>query len=160
MEKTNAMRVLDQAHIPYTVSEYEVDESDLSAPTVAAKAGLDIERVFKTLVLRGSSGTIFVCVVPGGYILDLKKAANVAYEKKVQMISVKELLPLTGYIRGGCSPIGMKRHYTTYIDESCQLYDRIYVSAGVRGLQISLASDDLCNLTKGTNSRSRIATKS
>ncbi|MBN2859304.1 MAG: Cys-tRNA(Pro) deacylase [Sphaerochaetaceae bacterium] len=147
MEKTNAVRALEQAHIPYTVSTYEVDETDLSAPSVAAKAGLDIERVFKTLILRGSSGTVFVCVIPGGYTLDLKKAAAVAGEKKVQMIGVREIFPLTGYIRGGCSPVGMKRNYATFIDESCQLYDSIYVSAGVRGVQVALAPDDLRTLT-------------
>jgi len=147
MEKTNALRVLEQAHITHTVSTYEVDETDLSAPSVAAKAGLDIERVFKTLILRGSSGTVFVCVIPGGYTLDLKKASAAAGEKKVQMIGVREILPLTGYIRGGCSPVGMKRHYATYIDESCQLYESIYVSAGVRGVQVALAPDDLCALT-------------
>ena len=147
MEKTNAVRVLDQAQIPYTLSAYEVDEKDLSAPAVAKKAGLDIERVFKTLVLRGSSGTILVCIIPGGYELDLRKVANAAGEKKVQMVAVREILNLTGYIRGGCSPIGMRRNYETYIDESCQLYGSIYVSAGIRGLQIALAPEDLCSLT-------------
>ncbi len=143
MEKTNAVRLLEKKEVPFSLIEYVVDESDLSAPSVAKKAGLDLERVFKTLVLRGASGALFVCVIPGGYELDLKKAAQAAGEKKAEMIALKELLSLTGYIRGGCSPVGMKKHYPTFIDETCQLYETIYVSAGVRGLQFLLDPEDL-----------------
>ncbi len=143
MEKTNAVRLLEKEKIDFTLTEYEVDESDLSAAAVAAKAGLDLERVFKTLVLRGASNAIFVCVIPGGYELDLKKAAQASGEKKAEMIHVKEILSLTGYIRGGCSPVGMKKRYPTYIDETCLLHESIYVSAGVRGLQILIAPEDL-----------------
>ena len=143
MEKTNAVRLLEKERVSFTLVEYEVDESDLSAASVAAKAGFDLEQVFKTLVLRGSSGNIFVCVIPGGYELNLKKASQVAKEKKVELVAVKEILSLTGYIRGGCSPIGMKKNYPTYIDETCQLHERIYVSAGIRGLQVLIAPDDL-----------------
>lgn len=143
MTKTNAARILDSHGIRYELIEYHVDESDLSAASVATKLGQDIEQVFKTLVLRGDKKGIFVCVIPGGEELDLKKAAKISGNKYAEMIAMKELLELTGYIRGGCSPIGMKKKYPTYIDETCILYDEIYVSAGVRGLQFKIAPDDL-----------------
>ncbi len=143
MEKTNAVRILEKEHVPFTLLEYEVDDSDVSAAAVAAKSGIDLERVFKTLVLRGSSSEIFVCVIPGGYELNLRKAAVAAGEKKAELIALKELLPLTGYIRGGCSPIGMKRRFPTYIDETCQLHEKIFVSAGMRGLQVLISPEDL-----------------
>jgi len=143
MTKTNAARLLDKQGVKYDLIEYEVDESDLSAISVAAKLGQDIEQVFKTLVLRGDKTGIFVCVIPGGEELDLKKAAQSSGNKNAEMVAVKEILGLTGYIRGGCSPLGMKKKYPTYIDESCILYDFIFVSAGIRGLQIKIASNDL-----------------
>ena len=127
----------------YTLVPYEVDENDLSATHVAEQLGEDIRQVFKTLVLRGDRTGYFVCVVPGGEEVDLKKAAKVSGNKSCEMIHVKELLPLTGYIRGGCSPIGMKKHFPTYVHASALEFEQIYVSAGQRGLQIRLAPSDL-----------------
>ncbi len=143
MEKTNAMRMLEQAGVAFRTGEYEVDESDLSGVHAAEALGVDPGCVFKTLVARGEKrGTLVFCI-PVAEELDLKKCAVVAKDKKVEMIHVKELLGLTGYIRGGCSPIGMKKKYPTYIDETCILYDEIYVSAGVRGHQIILNPEEL-----------------
>ena len=147
MNKTNAARILDSAGINYSLTEYKVDESDLSATHVAEQMGQDIGQVFKTLVLRGDKTGLFVCVIPGADEVDLKKAAKASGNKSAEMIHVKELQPLTGYIRGGCSPIGMKKHYPTYLDEQCILYDEIYISAGIRGMQIKLAPDDLVKVT-------------
>ena len=147
MTKTNAVRLLEARGIDFTLAEYEVDENNFSAASVAAKAGLDIDRVFKTLVLRSSDNEIFVCVIPGAFELDLKKAAKAHGCKKADLIPMKELLPLTGYIRGGCSPVGMKKDYPTYIDETCEIHDSIYVSAGVRGLQLCLTPEDLLDVT-------------
>ena len=143
IEKTNAARLLDRAKIPYTLIPYEVDEEDLSCTHVAAQLGEAIECVFKTLVLKGDRSGYFVCVVPGDHEVDLKAAARVSGNKKADLIPMKELLPVTGYIRGGCSPIGMKKHFPTYIHETCRQFPYIYVSAGVRGLQIKLAPGDL-----------------
>jgi Cys-tRNA(Pro)/Cys-tRNA(Cys) deacylase len=143
MSKTNAARILDKLNIRYDLIPYEVDEADLSAISVAAKLGQNIDQVFKTLVLEGNKTGIFVCVIPGGEELDLKKAAQASGNKSVMMIPVKEILELTGYIRGGCSPLGMKKKYPAFIDETCSLYDYIFVSAGIRGLQIKIAPDDL-----------------
>lgn len=143
MTKTNAARLLDSQGIKYELISYEVDESDLSAGTVAAKLGQNIEQVFKTLVLRGDKTGIFVCIIPGGEELDLKKAAQVSGNKSSTMVAMKEILELTGYIRGGCSPIGMKKKYPTYIDECCILCEFIFVSAGIRGLQIKISPEDL-----------------
>ena len=134
--KTNAARLLDAAGISYTLVPYEVDEDHLEASHVAQQLGEDLDRVFKTLVLRGDRNGLFVCVIPGSLEVDLKVAARISGNKSCAMIHVKELLPLTGYIRGGCSPIGMKKPFPTFIHESALLYDTIYVSAGVRGLQI------------------------
>lgn len=147
MNKTNAARILDRAGINYSLTEYEVDESDLSAMHIAAQLGQDIGQVFKTLVLRGDKTGLFVCVIPGADEVDLKKAAKVSGNKSAEMIHVKELQPLTGYIRGGCSPIGMKKNYPTYLDEQCILYDEIYISAGIRGMQIKLSPNDLQKVT-------------
>jgi len=147
MGKTNAVRILEQQKIPFTLVDYEVDESDLSAVAVASKMGLPIDQIFKTLVLRSSSHEIFVCIIPGACELDLKKAAAAAGFKKADLIPVKEILPLTGYIRGGCSPIGMKKAYPSYLDETGMLYDDIYVSAGVRGTQVNIKPEDLTGLT-------------
>lgn len=143
MKKTNAARLLDKAKISYELIPYEVDEEDLSAVHVAASLGENIEQVFKTLVLQGDKSGYFVCVIPGEHEVDLKLAAKVSGNKKCDLIPVKELLPLTGYIRGGCSPMGMKKHFPTYIHETCMRFPYIYVSAGVRGLQIKLAPEDL-----------------
>ena len=142
-QKTNAARLLDAAGINYELIPYEVDENNLDAGHVAAQLGEDLDCVFKTLVLRGDKTGLFVCVVPGSTEVDLKVAAKISGNKNCEMIHVKELLPLTGYIRGGCSPIGMKKPYPTFIHESAELYDYIYVSAGVRGLQIRISPADL-----------------
>ena len=141
--KTNAARLLDAASIDYVLIPYEVDETDLGAQHIADQLGENIEQVFKTLVLQGDKTGLFVCVIPGAEEVDLKKAARVSGNKKVDLIPMKELLPTTGYIRGGCSPVGMKKPYPTYIDESCILYDYIYVSAGVRGLQFKINPETL-----------------
>ena len=143
IQKTNAARLLDAAGIAYSLVEYTVDEEHLEASHVAAQLGEDIDRVFKTLVLRGDKSGPFVCVIPGSFEVDLKVAARISGNKNCEMLHVKELLPLTGYIRGGCSPIGMKKQFPTFIHESALLYDSIYVSAGVRGLQLCLSPQDL-----------------
>ena len=143
MKKTNAARILDRLKINYELIEYEVDESDLSAVHLAATAGVPIEKVFKTLVLEGDKNGHFVCIVQGGDEIDLKKAALASANKKVAMIPMKDLEPLTGYIRGGCSPLGMKKNFPVYIDNSAFDQPMIYISAGVRGMQIKLAPADL-----------------
>lgn len=136
--KTNAARLLDAAQIEYELIPYEVDETDLGAQHIADQLGEDIDQVFKTLVLQGDKTGHLVCVIPGAEEVDLKQAAKVSGNKKVDLIPMKELLPTTGYIRGGCSPVGMKKAFPTFIDETCILYDYIYVSAGVRGLQFKI----------------------
>ena len=141
--KTNVLRLLDTAGISYEVREYDVDESDLSGVHAAKLVGLPPEQVFKTLVLKGASGSHFVCCIPSGDELNLKKAARACGEKSLDLIAVKELLPLTGYVRGGCSPIGMQKLFPTYIDETAELFDTIAVSAGARGIQVILAPKDL-----------------
>lgn len=143
MTTTNAMRILMKANIPFDTSEYTVDESDLSGVHAAAALGIDPDRMFKTLVARGDKKGISVFCIPVAEELDLKKCAAVTGDKKIEMIHVRELLGLTGYIRGGCSPIGMKKKYPTWIDETAQLCDEIYVSAGMRGQQIIIAPDAL-----------------
>ena len=143
MTITNAMRLLKQAGIEYGTSEYEVDESDLSGVHAARMLGIDPDCMFKTLVTRGEKKGIYVFCIPVAEELDLKKCAAVTGDKKIEMIHVKELLALTGYIRGGCSPIGMKKKYPTWIDETAVLSDRIYVSAGMRGQQIILEPEAL-----------------
>ena len=148
INKTNVARLLDKAKVVYELIPYEVDENDLSASHVAESLGEDIEQVFKTLVLYGEKSGHFVCVIPGDYEVNLKMAAKVSGNKKCDLIPMKDLLPLTGYIRGGCSPIGMKKHFPTYIHESCMNFPYIYVSAGVRGLQIKIAPSDLIRESK------------
>ena len=143
IEKTNAARLLDAAGIAYTLVPYEVDENDLAVGHVAEQLGEDIAQVFKTLVLRGDRNGFFVCVMPGDMEVDLKVAARISGNKSCEMLHVKELLPVTGYIRGGCSPIGMKKAFPTFIYESALLYDHIYVSAGIRGLQLRIDPADL-----------------
>ena len=143
VEKTNAARLLDRAKIAYELIPYRVDEEHLAATHVAEQLGEDIACVFKTLVLKGDRTGYFVCVVPGDHEVDLKAAAKVSGNKKVDLIPMKELLPVTGYIRGGCSPIGMKKAFPTYIHASASEHPFIYISAGVRGLQLKLAPADL-----------------
>ena len=148
MKKTNAARILDNLKMNYELVEYPVDENDLGATALAAKLGQNIEQVFKTLVLRGNSTGIFVAVIPGNTEVNLKKAAKVSGNKKAEMVAMKELLPLTGYIRGGCSPLGMKKPYPIFIHKSCQQFEFIYVSAGKRGLQLKLHPNDLILASK------------
>ena len=143
IEKTNAARLLDRAKIAYELIPYLVDEEHLAATHVAEQLGEDIACVFKTLVLKGDRTGYFVCVVPGDHEVDLKAAAKVSGNKKVDLIPMKELLPVTGYIRGGCSPIGMKKAFPTYIHASASEHPFLYISAGVRGLQLKLAPADL-----------------
>lgn len=145
IEKTNAARLLDRAKIKYELIPYEVDESNLAATHVAEQLGEDIAMVFKTLVLVGDRTGHIVCVVPGNHEVDLKAAARASGNKWVEMIPMKELLPTTGYIRGGCTPIGMKKRFPTYIHSTALNFPFIYISAGVRGLQIKIAPTDLIN---------------
>ena len=138
MTKTNAMRMLDAAKIPYQVLEYTVDESDLSGIHIAEQLGFPQEQMFKTLVARGDkTGPIVLCI-PVAEEIDLKRAASITGNKKIEMVHVKDLLPLTGYIRGGCSPIGMKKKFPTWFHESAMQFDQITVSAGTRGAQLLL----------------------
>ncbi len=155
MNKTNVMRLLDAAKLRYRAVQYDYDESDLSGLHAAAAIGMPPEQIFKTLVARGEKRGYLVFCIPVCCELDLKKAAKAAQDKKVELIHVRELLPLTGYVRGGCSPIGMKKPFPTFLDETAQLYDEIGVSAGCRGCQILLSPDaltdyldlSLCDLT-------------
>ncbi len=147
--KTNAARLLDKAKITYKLIPYEVDENNLAADHVAEELGEDIERVFKTLVLHGEKSGYFVCVIPGDMEVDLKAAAKAAGAKKADLIPMKELLPLTGYIRGGCSPIGMKKRFPTYFHSTVNNFDVVYVSAGVRGLQFEISPSDLIGYVDG-----------
>ena len=150
LTKTNAMRMLDKAKIKYDPLEYEVDENDLSGTSIAKKVGLDCSMVFKTLVAKGDkTGPVVMCI-PVDKEIDLKKAASVTGNKKIEMIHVKDLLGLTGYIRGGCSPIGMKKKFPTYIEESCQNFEKITVSAGVRGCQLLIDRKELIEYTDAT----------
>jgi Cys-tRNA(Pro)/Cys-tRNA(Cys) deacylase len=151
-EKTNAARLLDKAGVSYRLVPYEVDENDLSATHVAATLGEDPAKVFKTLVLHGErtgGGGYFVCVVPAAAEVDLKKAAKAAGMKKADLIPMKELLPLTGYIRGGCTPVGMKKPFPTYFHSTIRDFDHVYLSAGQRGLQFELAPTDIIGYVKG-----------
>lgn len=148
-EKTNAARLLDKAKIGYNLIPYEFDENDLAAQHVADSLGQDIARVFKTLVLHGDRTGYLVCVVPGNMEVDLKALAKVSGNKKVEMIAMKELLSVTGYIRGGCSPIGMKKKFPTYFHETVNDFETVYVSAGVRGLQLEIAPSELIAYTQG-----------
>ena len=150
INKTNAARLLDKAKITYELIPYEVDEIDLAAPHVAAQLGENIEQVFKTLILHGDRSGYFVCVIPGDHEVDLKLAAKASGNKKADLIPMKELLPVTGYIRGGCSPIGMKKDFPTFIHESCLQFEYIYISAGIRGLQIRIDPKDLVRYVRAT----------
>ena len=156
VKKTNAMRMLDGAKIPYEVRTYEFEETDLTGVHAADAVGMPYETVFKTLVARGDKTGFVVFCIPVAEELDLKKAARASKNKSVELLHVKDLLPTTGYIRGGCSPIGMKKPFPTYIDETAQLYDEIGVSAGCRGCQVLLdpmrladyVNATLCDLTE------------
>lgn len=143
INKTNVARLLDKAGISYELIPYEVDESDLSAVHIASELKEDINRVFKTIVLEGDKNGYFVCVLPGGEEINLKMAARISGNKKCETLPLKLLLATTGYIRGGCSPIGMKKHFPTFIHLTAETYDYIYVSAGQRGLQIKINPLDL-----------------
>ena len=150
MQKTNAMRMLDKAKIAYSALEYVVDENDLSGTTIAKQVGLGFDEVFKTLVAKGDkSGPVVMCI-PVDKEIDLKKAAKVSGNKKIEMVHVKDLLGLTGYIRGGCSPIGMKKQFPTYICRSCTDKEKITVSAGVKGCQLLVKVQDLLAYTRAT----------
>ncbi len=148
-KKTNAMRLLDQKHIEYSTAEYEVDENHLDAMSASAKAGLDPEKVYKTIVMISSSNQIYVFVTPALFTISLKKAKDLTGEKSLELLKLDQLRKHTGYIRGGCSPLGMIRKYPTYIEELAQLEDYIYVSAGVRGLQLRLKPEDLAAACEG-----------
>ena len=147
MSKTNAIRILEANDIPYNTASYEVNENDLSGTSVAGKIGEDAEKVFKTLVANGDKNGINIFCVPVTAGLNLKKAALASGNKKIEMIKVKDLLPVTGYIRGGCSPIGMKKSFPTYLEETIQVFDKIFINAGIRGMQISISPDDLQKIT-------------
>ena len=149
-EKTNAARLLDKAGIAYNLIPYEFDENDLAAQHVADSLGQPIERVFKTLVLHGDKTGHIVCVVPGNGEVDLKALAKASGNKKVEMIAMKDLLAVTGYIRGGCSPIGMKKKFPTYFHSTALDFETIYVSAGVRGLQLEISPAALVDFVGGT----------
>lgn len=149
IEKTNAARLLDKAGLHYNLIPYEFDENDLAAQHVADSLGQDISRVFKTLVLHGDKTGYLVCVIPGDCEVNLKALAKVSGNKKVEMILMKDLLSVTGYIRGGCSPIGMKKRFPTYFHSTVLDHDSIYVSAGVRGLQVEIAPKDLVAFVRG-----------
>ncbi len=149
-KKTNAARILDTLGISYEIKEYEVDEDDLSAVHVAESVGMPIERVFKTLVARGDRNGVLMAVIPGGAELDLKALAAASGNKRVEMVHLKEVFSLTGYIRGGCSPLGAKKEYPVYLDSHAEEQEIIAVSAGKRGEQILLAPADLVKATKAT----------
>ena len=146
MSKTNTIRILESHKIKFETVSYEVDEDDLSGETVALKVGVDSETVFKTLVCIGDKTGHIVFCIPVTQELNLKKAASASGNKKVEMIKVRDLFPLTGYLRGGCSPVGMKKLFPTYIDETAQLFENIFVSAGIRGTQMKLSPDDLLKI--------------
>lgn len=150
IEKTNAARLLDKAGIGYSLVPYEVDENDLAAQHIASQLGEPVEQVFKTLVLSGDRTGYFVCVVPGNAEVDLKAAAKVSGNKKCDLIPMKDLLQVTGYIRGGCSPVGMKKPFPTYFHSTALDYPEIYVSAGVRGLQFRISPGELIQYVKAS----------
>lgn len=142
-KKTNAARILDRLKIDYEIKNYEVDVDDLSAVHVAESTGMDVKMVFKTLVCRGDKNGVLMACIPGDGELDLKALAAVSGNKRVEMVHLKEVLELTGYIRGGCSPLGAKKNYPVYLNETCRNYEKIAVSAGIRGQQLILSPGDL-----------------
>lgn len=147
-KKTNAARILEEMQISYKIVEYEVDEEHLDAVHVAAEVEMPPEQVFKTLVVRGDKNGIMFAVIPGNGELDLKALAKVSGNKRAELVHLKEVLPLTGYIRGGCSPLGAKKNYPVFLDETCILWEEIAISAGQRGMQLVLAPEDLQKATK------------
>ena len=148
MNKTNAMRRLDAAKIKYVPCEYEVDENDLSGTHIADCIGLPYEKVFKTIVTRSDKGAIYVFCIPCHKEIDLKRAATVTGSKKIEPLAVRELLGITGYIRGGCSPVGMKKKFPTYFDASAAELDELTVSAGVKGIQLLVSREDIVRYTE------------
>ena len=148
--KTNAARILDRLQVAYQLREYEVDPEDLTAQTVARKINLPIEQVFKTLVARGDRNGVCFAVVPGDTQLDLKALARLTGDRKIETVALKEVQPLTGYIRGGVTALGAKRDYPVFVDESALLFDVISISAGVRGTQILVAPQDYVRVTSAT----------
>lgn len=150
LNKTNAARLLDKAAIEYELVEYIVDPDNLAATHVAEQLGEDVAQVFKTLVLRGDKNGIFVTIIPADKEVDLKLAAKVSSNKNAQMIAMKELLPTTGYIRGACSPIGMKKPFPIFIHSSCLDFETIYISAGIRGMQIKISPQSLIGFVRAT----------
>lgn len=146
MKKTNAVRILESSKINFELFHYEFSLKEIDAVSVAHKVGAEPESVFKTLIARSNTNELFVFVIPGNETLNLKKAANVSGVKKIEMIKEKELLPLTGYIKGGCTPIGLKKPFPIFIDETAELFDEIYISAGVRGTQMKLNPLELVKL--------------
>lgn len=144
--KTNAIRILESKNISHSIIEYKSIDEEIDAVSVANKIGALPETVFKTLVARNDRNEIIVFVIPGNFELNLKKAAKASGSKSVEMIKAKELQSLTGYIRGGCSPIGMKKQYRTFIDETARLYNKIFCSAGLRGIQVNISPSDLALL--------------
>lgn len=150
IKKTNAARILDKLKIPYEIKTYEVDENDLSAVHVAETAGIDIDTVFKTLVTRGDKTGILMAVINGNDEINLKNLAKASGNKSVEMIALKELLPLTGYVRGGCSPLGAKKDYPVFLDSKALNHEKISISAGQRGMQLILSPQDLVKATNAT----------
>lgn len=150
--KTNAVRLLEEAKIPYELREYEVDPNDLAAESVAKKIGLPAEQVFKTLVVRGDRNGVMLAVVPGDSELNLKQLAKISGDRKIEMVRLKEVQPLTGYIRGGVTALACKKDYPVYLDETAILFDLISVSAGVRGTQIVLNPEDYVQITRAITS--------
>lgn len=148
--KTNAARLLDKMGIPYELRDYEVDPDDVSAQAVARKVGMPLEQVFKTLVARGDRTGVLLAVVPGSGELDLKALAKLSGDRKVDTVALKEVQPLTGYIRGGVTALACKRDYPVFVDETMELFDQVAVSAGVRGTQILIAPADYLKATRGT----------
>jgi len=147
IKKTNVARILDELHISYELKTYPVDEEHLDAVHVAKEVGMPPEQVFKTLCVRGDKTGVVFAVIPGNGELDLKALAKVSGNKRCEMVHLKEVLPLTGYIRGGCSPLGAKKNYPVFMDETCQMFDRIAISAGMRGMQILATPGDLIRAT-------------
>jgi Cys-tRNA(Pro)/Cys-tRNA(Cys) deacylase len=156
-QKTNVTRWLEAKGVAHRVAVYEVDLADLSATSAAAKVGLPAERVFKTIALRGSSGGVFLCCVPGDAEVDLRKAARAAGEKSAEPLPLKELLAATGYQRGGCSPIGTRRAYPVLVEETAQLFEEISISAGARGTQVILAPEGLLEALEGRGAYADLA---
>ncbi len=147
MEKTNVLRILDKEKIPYAVHTYDISDGKIDGVSVAGKVGLDVAKVFKTLAAKGSDGGVYIFVIPAAAQLDLKKAAKAAGVKSIAMLRQSELLPKTGYVHGGCSPIGMKKKYPVWVHDSARTLERMAVSAGKIGVQTELAPDDLLRLT-------------